>query len=388
MSGTIAQVLDLLMIVVLLMFIPIGLWRGVLREWVALGGIALGTLLSAEWAGPWGGDLAARTGGDAQMGAFVVGAGFFLGTTLLVGYGGGAALPFRPELTRTNRLLGALLGVGNGTLILSGVLRLMQQHLFAGQPESLLLGTTLSRFLIDDIGWAQLLLLIVLLLCVVVSVLRRWAGGLPLMEEFAPSYALTSRPRGEQSDEVWEAYPPDEEPAPMSAGMAAFAGPSVQQHDTAILQIVPNQGGSARQEPPRPRQAPVPLSPPRTTLVSVPKVIDLARPARATPPPPAGREGAAGEGDTGGAGAVESAPLLRANGAAEAGAISMSLRAEPTANGGASGAGTTPPAPLDFGAAGIACPVCGNLAAARSRFCHHCGHIIGEAERRRVARQD
>ncbi len=36
MPFNIAQVLDLLMIVVLVMFIPIGLWRGALREWVAL----------------------------------------------------------------------------------------------------------------------------------------------------------------------------------------------------------------------------------------------------------------------------------------------------------------------------------------------------------------
>mgnify|MGYP001795010684 CR=1 FL=1 len=49
---------------------------------------------------------------------------------------------------------------------------------------------------------------------------------------------------------------------------------------------------------------------------------------------------------------------------------------------------TLPPTPIDFAAAGIACPVCGNIAAARSRFCHHCGHIIGEAERRRVARHE
>jgi hypothetical protein len=39
-------------------------------------------------------------------------------------------------------------------------------------------------------------------------------------------------------------------------------------------------------------------------------------------------------------------------------------------------------------ASGLTCPVCGQAVAVRSRFCHHCGHIIGEAERRRVARQD
>lgn len=381
MSATIAQVLDLLMIVVLVMFIPIGLWRGVLREWVALVGITVGTLLAAEWAGPWGGDLAARTGMDDKMGAFVVGVFFFLGTTLLVGYGGGAALPYRTDLTRANRLLGALLGLGNGTLILSGMLRLMQRHLFDGQSESLLLGTTLSRFLIDDIGWVQLVMLAVLLLCVVVSVLRRWAGGPPLMEEFAPAYFMANQQESAHADEAWRAYLPDEEdtaPTAAPGSIAAYAGPATQQQDTAILQIVPPQAGAAPPESPRPHQTPLPLSPPRTTaLVSVPRVIDIARPSRVAAQPSVASDSAA----SGGGATVSASETTRA-------VVPAPLRAESAGTGALSATGGTPPPLLDFAAAGIACPVCGKMAAARSRFCHHCGHIIGEAERRRVARQE
>jgi uncharacterized membrane protein required for colicin V production len=373
----IAQALDLLMIAVLVMFIPIGMWRGALREWVALVGITLGTLLAAEWAGPWGGDLAGQTGLDAPLGAFIVGVSFFLGSTLLIGYGGGAALPYRPDLTRANRILGALIALGNGMLILSGVLRLMQRHLFGDQPDSLLVGTTLSRFLIDYVGWAQLLLLGTLLLCVAISALRRWVGGPPLMEEFSPAYYAASSEPVPQPAESWDddqqdiAWEPEGEPASGPA-MPATAG---RQGDTAVLHLFPAQANAARiapaaspapiapsapapQAPPPPTPAPAP-SPRATTLVSVPKVVEITRPAARAPQP-----------------VPPLVPPAQANGHAprDAGGAGVAADDQPTL-------------PTEF-PAGITCPVCAQTVAVRSRFCHHCGHIIGEAERRRVARHD
>lgn len=375
MPFNIAQVLDLLMIVVLVMFIPIGLWRGALREWVALVGITLGTLLAAEWAGPWGSDLAAQTGRDVPLCAFIVGVTFFLGSTLLIGYGGGAALPYRPDLTRANRLLGALIALGNGVLILSGILRLMQRHLFDSQPDSLLLKTSLSSFLIDYVGWAQLVLLGTLLLCVVISVLRRWVGGPPLMEEITPGYPVAHANQRNQPGEVWDADQQSEEweaEEYPEVGAAAPA-PVGRQQETAVLHLFPAQQHAPRPTPPAPPPTPAPTPAPApppatraTTLVSVPKVVEIARPASRTPqaaqPPQAGTP--------------TLVPPAQANGHAphESGRTSATE-------------GPRPAAPTEI-AAGITCPVCGQAVAVRSRFCQHCGHIIGEAERRRVARQD
>jgi hypothetical protein len=371
----IAQILDLLMIVVLAMFIPIGLWRGALREWIALVGITLGSLLAAEWAQAWGGDVGALFGVAAPLGAFIVGALLFLGSTLLIGYGGGAALPYRPDLTRANRLLGALLAVGNGALILSGTLRLMQRHLFNQEPDSLLLGTTLSRFLIDEVGWAQLVLLGTLLLCVTISLLRRWVGGPPLMEEFAPAIVVARAEPGEEPEELWEAVEADDHWG-ASGQPAAAAAPAARQ-ETAILHIFPTQANAARPAPvappvpptPNPPPAPVPAAQPparATALVSVPKVVDIARPTtRVAPAPPMIPPGTV----------IPAAPA-QANGHTMGAADHASESDDDR---------TT--IPTGF-AAGLACPVCGQIVAARSRFCHHCGHIIGEAERRRVARHD
>lgn len=371
MPFSIGQILDILALVVLVMFIPIGLWRGVLREWVALVGITLGSMLAAEWAVPWGGDLAAQTGWRQPMAAFVVGIAFFLGLTLIVGYGGGAAMPFRADLTWGNRLLGALLGVCNGVLVLSGTLRLMQQHLFEGRDDSLLLSTTLSRFLIDNVGWVQLVLMATLVLCVLVSVLRRWSGGLPLMEEFSPGYLVTYQTRDALPEEDWRAGYADEvwaeEPAREVNGPAVAAA----RQDTTILQLVPpSQVARVESAPPPPEQAPpqrvpnvAPVSSPRANaLVSVPRVVDIARPQRAaqTPPP---APAPATPAPTNGQGMVPGET---------AGRDEITDRIP-----------VTPPAAL-----GLTCPVCQNTLVARARFCDHCGHIIGEAERRRVARQD
>jgi hypothetical protein len=109
------------------------------------------------------------------------------------------------------------------------------------------------------------------------------------------------------------------------------------------------------------------VPPPRATaLVSVPKVVDIARPAtRATPAPQPDPPGTA-------------TPVLptQVNGRAPH---------EDVREGDADGARPTVATSI---ATGLTCPVCGHSAAMRSRFCQHCGHIIGEAERRRVARQD
>ena len=72
MPFSIAQVFDLLLALIIVMFVPIGLWRGALREWIALAGIGLGAALAAEWSAPWGSDLADLYALDPRMARFAV----------------------------------------------------------------------------------------------------------------------------------------------------------------------------------------------------------------------------------------------------------------------------------------------------------------------------
>ena len=374
---TIPQVLDLLLILVLVMFVPIGFWRGALREWLALAGIALGGALAGEWASAWGGDLATLLRLDRRLADFAVGIAFLLGVTLLVGYGGGVALPYRPDLSWPNRALGAALGFANGCLILSGALRIMQRHLFDDAADSPLLLAGVAQFLILGIGWAYLALLAVLTLGVVVGLARRSTGRSPLFEEYGPPSPIFAPPRWGDADE-YDAYDrpgvDDEgggawDPRPVSrlgepdvvAPRGDTPPPIGVMEDTAVLRRVPpspappvaRAGADAAVAPPVPPAARARGGGLSTPVA--PTVVEIFRPggrsdSRAAPKSPGAR-----------------APNGHAADARHTGADTVG-------------------APVGATAASATCPVCGTAVAPRARFCPACGHIIGDAERRGVAR--
>jgi ribosomal protein L40E len=399
---TISQVLDLLMALVLIMFVPIGLWRGALREWLTLAGITLGLLLAGSWAAPWGTDLAAATGRDQNLTSFTVAIAFFLGSTLIVGYGGGVTLPYRPDLTGTNRFLGALLGLGNGTLILSGVLQIMQRNLFDGRPESPLKTAGLAAFLIDSVGWVYLGLFAIFIGCIVAGLARRWTEGTPLLEEYAPSYAASGRNDWDQQESWSPAVPPVKPtPSPTRQPVATEG-----QQATTVLQVVPNTPAGRPQSPNSAAPTPPQADPAAPTL----QVTDITRrqtalatlPANVTP-----------IGNHNGRPAAERAsndeqPSPRKPTATRAGdaptlvprpmsrAEAPTLAPRPNNAGDAStlvprpvkSAVPAPAAPAE--AAETAAQVCGSCGAAappNARFCLTCGHIIGTTEKRQVARR-
>ena len=70
-------------------------------KWVACAGIAFGALLAEATGGRWGEGFAHFANMDPKLGSFAVATTFFLASTLLIGYGGGLALPYRPDLSWT-----------------------------------------------------------------------------------------------------------------------------------------------------------------------------------------------------------------------------------------------------------------------------------------------
>jgi len=363
---TILQILDLLLVLVLALFVPIGLWRGALREWLALAGITFGLMLANVWARPWGGDVAVAFALDQKLATFAVAALFFLGTTLLIGYGSGIALPFRPDLTWTNRLLGALLSFGNGVLILSGTLGIMQRFLFDDRAGSPLVASGLSSFLIGGVGWAYLGILAVLGCCVLIGLGRRWSGEGPLLEEYGPRYRTIPR-EARATAATWDIAPPpvetwgDPTPVPESPAPA---------RETMVLKFVPPR--------PTPHAAPEEVAPspafpaPSANTARGPHVIDLTRPSqRPQPPPPE----------------VPPPNVTTLAAHAEARESGRRDRLKDAAPIAATETPTVPPHTATTGEAGLRCGVCGTVAAPRARFCLTCGHIIGTPERRQVARQ-
>lgn len=351
MPVSIPQVLDLLLALVLVMFVPIGLWRGALREWMTLAGILVGWIMQVEWSGSssWGGDLAVLLKLDPTLASFFVAALLFLGTTLIVGYGSGVMLPYRPDLSSPNRAFGACLGLGNGVLILSGLLRIMDQTLFGGQAGSPLRLSGLGEFLIVYVGWAYLLILIVLLGGIVAGVAARLSGRPALLDEFLPySEPVSAWQENGVAATPWSATP---EPAwngvPAHAPAMSERGRTNITHDddTAVLEPV----------------AVAPMSEAATIpgAAALPLVAILPTNAPGNGGQPARVADAR---------SAEVAPAVPAPGKTT----------------------TSSPAPDSEpanGAAKTSCAICGASLAPGARFCASCGNVRGPSEHRTITHE-
>jgi uncharacterized membrane protein required for colicin V production len=146
--------LDVLLLILLALFVPIGFWRGAQREVLVTLGILLGVVLGEFWAGPWGRDLADRSGLSENGGAFLVAMLFLVGSTFLIGYGLGASFVL-PTPGIAGRVVGALVAAGNGALLLGFSLR--DIRLFLLQNEVGLFERALvARLLSESLGWLLL----------------------------------------------------------------------------------------------------------------------------------------------------------------------------------------------------------------------------------------
>ncbi len=160
--------LDGLLILVVLLFIPIGLWRGGVREAIVAGGILLGGALADAWARPWGDDLATQLDLRPQAARFVVALALLLGATLCVGYGGGAAL--RSGIPGPlGRIGGALLAGLNGLLLLGYGLGFLDQYVLERTSVPMLSDSFVARFLLQQFGWLLLALIFVIMLVILAA---------------------------------------------------------------------------------------------------------------------------------------------------------------------------------------------------------------------------
>lgn len=126
--------LDILLGLVILLFVPFGIRRGVAKEAMVSAGIFLGATLAERFTPSWSLWLAERFGLAPGTSAFVVSAGLLFGGAFLLGYGGGAALG-SSRLGVLSRLVGGLLAAFNAALLLSYLLSWVERDL--GQGGSL-----------------------------------------------------------------------------------------------------------------------------------------------------------------------------------------------------------------------------------------------------------
>jgi uncharacterized membrane protein required for colicin V production len=186
---TIFLVLDILLILLVVLFMPIGFWRGPVKEMFVTLGVIFGVLLADFWARPWGNDLRDYTELTAGSGAFIIAMTFLVASTFILGYGLGATLAPTYHSTLT-RVLGAAIAAFNGTLLLSFSLQYVRLHLLSPANEASLDESFMARFLLDGIGWLLLgaaFVAVPLLLFVLISGRRAYEpdyADYPYVEEY------------------------------------------------------------------------------------------------------------------------------------------------------------------------------------------------------------
>lgn len=164
-------VLDLLLVLLIALFAPIGYWRGPVKELLVTFGVLFGILLADFWARPWGRDLADLTAVGETGGAFVVAMAFMVSVTFILGYGLGAAIApadFQPAA----RAIGALVALFNGILLVSFSLQYVRVFLLSDATEEALDDSYVVQFLLDQVGWVLLLAALIgwpLLLAVLIT---------------------------------------------------------------------------------------------------------------------------------------------------------------------------------------------------------------------------
>jgi uncharacterized membrane protein required for colicin V production len=138
--------LDVLLGLVILLFVPFGIRRGAAKEVMVSAGVLFGALLAERFGRAWGAELAARLTLDPGMATFAASAAILFASTFLLGYGGGAALgKVRPGTL--SRLVGGLLAAFNAGLLLAYLLAWIDA--FFGQGAALDDGI-LSRALLRE----------------------------------------------------------------------------------------------------------------------------------------------------------------------------------------------------------------------------------------------
>lgn len=158
--------LDILLGLVVLLFVPFGIRRGVAKEAMVSAGILLGAILAGRFNESWGAELTARFATEPGAARFAASALLLFACTFLLGYGAGAALGAM-RLGAYSRLAGGLLAAFNAALLLSYLLRWIDEFLQQGvalddgivsesllrQSDLLLLGAAGVLLALTVVGW-------------------------------------------------------------------------------------------------------------------------------------------------------------------------------------------------------------------------------------------
>ncbi len=149
-----ALALDALLILILLLLIPIGLYRGGLREVCAAAGLLLGLLVAGEWSGRWGDWMAEAAGFDAGVSKFVVAIATMVLCAGVIGYGAAASFSYSPG--PGGRMYGGLIALLTGVIFLGALIQFVSIYLYDDVLPDIIRDGYVSRALTVGFDWVLL----------------------------------------------------------------------------------------------------------------------------------------------------------------------------------------------------------------------------------------
>ena len=146
--------LDALLLVIIISVVPLGMYRGGIREVCTSAGLLLGILLIQQWSERWGNWVAGVTGIDESVSRFIVAIATIVIITGVVGYGAAAAFGHRPG--PGGRIFGGLLGLTNAIVFLGAFIQLVAEDLYEGAYSDIIEGSYVARALSSGFDWVLL----------------------------------------------------------------------------------------------------------------------------------------------------------------------------------------------------------------------------------------
>jgi len=147
--------LDSLLIFILLLLIPIGMYRGGLREVCSAAGVLLGLLVALQWSDRWGGWLADATGIDGGVARFAIAVAAIVVFAGVIGYGAAGSFSYAPG--PGSRVFGGLIALGNGVVFLGALIQFVATYLYDGVYPDIIRTGYVSRALSVGFDWVLLI---------------------------------------------------------------------------------------------------------------------------------------------------------------------------------------------------------------------------------------
>jgi hypothetical protein len=166
-----AVLLDSLLGIAILLLIPLGSFRGGLREVCSSAGLLLGILLSQQWAVRWGNAIGDLLNVDDNAAQFTIAVVIVIVTTIVVGYGASSSFNYHPG--PGGKMFGAVIAIVNGVVLAGFLINSVADYINDGEYPQVVADGQISRALSSGFDWVLLGAAIVVALLSVLGMVVR-----------------------------------------------------------------------------------------------------------------------------------------------------------------------------------------------------------------------